>query len=202
MNVLVELDASKLIPPIVHDLQTGGATPVIAIERALEAHIFQCFQNSLGDRLIKPPRIRLHESYFEDRFANLTSLASSGYETWYIEVCCCTAAGDKIEGLDISASGIDILPIDYSFGVSKTVKEKTSTLKKQINYTYTINHVRLGKPLFEAISDALLSSKTALPQPLIANFTPGHHPPAQSADREQSRQPYFGQYCSGHIEPE
>lgn len=80
--MLVELDAAKLISPIVHDLHTGGATPVVAIERALEAHIFQCFQNSLVSRLIKPPRVRLHESYFKERFANLKSLAKSGYETW------------------------------------------------------------------------------------------------------------------------
>ena len=171
--MLVELDAAKLISPIVHDLHTGGATPVVAIERALEAHIFQCFQNSLVSRLIKPPRVRLHESYFKERFANLKSLAKSGYETWYTEVCCATATGDKIEGLEVSADGIDLLPIDYGFGVSKTVKEKTSSLKRQINHTYTINHLRLGKGLFEEISDTLLSSKTALPQPLIANFTPG-----------------------------
>lgn len=130
--MLVELDAAKLISPIVHDLHTGGATPVVAIERALEAHIFQCFQNSLVSRLIKPPRVRLHESYFKERFANLKSLAKSGYETWYTEVCCATATGDKIEGLEVSADGIDLLPIDYGFGVSKTIKEKTSTLKRQI----------------------------------------------------------------------
>ena len=48
MNVLVELDASKLIPPIVHDLQTGGATPVIAIERALEAHTADRLKKFIG----------------------------------------------------------------------------------------------------------------------------------------------------------
>ena len=121
-NVLVELDAAKLISPIVHDLHTGGATPVVAIERALEAHIFQCFQNSLVSRLIKPPRVRLHESYFKERFANLKSLAKSGYETWYTEVCCATAAGDKIEGLEVSAEGIDLLGELAEFGKNRTLR--------------------------------------------------------------------------------
>ncbi len=172
MSIVVEFDASSLVSPVVHDLQAGGVTPVMAIERALEAHIFECFQTTLKGRLIKPPRIRLHASYYKNRFANLTSLAKTGYETWYTEVCCSTATGDKIEDLEISSSGIDIVPIDYGFGVSRAVQEKISPLKKQINHTYRINHLHVGKDVFKKIIDTL-SSLNALPQPLIANFTPG-----------------------------
>lgn len=171
MSVVVELDAENLILPVLHDLQAGGMTPVKAIERALETHILDCFQNALEGKLVKPPRVRLHSMYFDARFSSIAALSQTGYETWYTEVCCSTANGDEIDNIELSARDIEIVPIHYGGGISKTIKTKISPLKKQINHTYTINNLRVDKKVFQKIFRTL-SSASALPQPLMANFKP------------------------------
>lgn len=166
----VLVDGTTLIKPIVQDLESPGMTPVLAIERALEAHLRQCFMESFSDILIKPPAVRFHSSYFKQRFASLPTLLSVGYDTWYPEITIATKPEDSFEDVSFASSGIELLPIMYGGGVSRVFRLKVKKLKRQINHTITINHIRLGTDFIQAIQNAL--SHATLLQPLIANFGP------------------------------
>lgn len=61
----VLFDGMRLIMPVIQDLETPGMTPVLAIERALESHLRQCFMESFSKTLIKPPAVKFHSMYFK-----------------------------------------------------------------------------------------------------------------------------------------
>jgi hypothetical protein len=172
MTTSVKLNGALLVQPMVHDLLAGGVTPVVALERAFEAHIFEQFLHGLADQLIKPPIIRLHTMYFKDKCSDLPSLVLTGYETWYVEVRFSTRLGDEIENLQIIANGIDLIPIDYGSGIHRKTQIKISPLKRQTNHTLRINHLRVHGQVFQEVLNQLATSGK-LQQPLIANFLPG-----------------------------
>ena len=150
MTTIVKLNGTHLVQPMVQDLRAEGVPPVVALERALEAHIFEKFRDGLGDRLVKPPVVRLHTMYFKDKYAALPALTSTGYETWYTEVCFSTRPGDEIKDLQIVADGINLIPIDYGSGVHRKVQTKISPLKRQTNHEFRINHLHVPGQLFYA----------------------------------------------------
>lgn len=168
----VKFNGMLLVQPMTHDMQADGVPPVVALERALEAHIFEQFRESLGDRLVKPPVVRLHTMYFKDKFAALPALSATGYETWYTEIHFATRLGDEIEDLQIVADSIDVIPIDYGFGVHRKVQTKISSLKRQTSHKFRINHLRVHGHVFQKVLDQLATGGE-LHNPLIANFTPG-----------------------------
>jgi len=170
--MIVRLNGMSLVQPITHDLRAQGMPPVDALERALEAHIFEQFRDALSDRLIKPPNVRLHAMYFKDRYAALPALTSTGYETWYTEVRFATRPGDKINNLEIVANDINVIPIDYGFGVHRKVQTKISPLKRQVNHEFRINHLRVPGRVFQRVMHQI-ATDGELQQPLVANFTPG-----------------------------
>lgn len=167
-NVL--LDGMKLIPLIVQDLETPGIAPVVAIERALETHLRQCFMESFAKILIKPPAVKFHSMYFKHRFASLPTLLSTGYETWYPEITIATKPEDCFDEVNLASSSMDLLPIMYGGSVARVFQLKTKKLKRQTNHVIRINHLRLGTEVIQAIFHAL--SQNTLLQPLIANFDP------------------------------
>lgn len=168
----MRIDAADMIGPVVKDLTAPGATPVIAVESALEALLFERTRATLQGALCKPPNIIVHPGYFKDRYASLHALCKSGYMTWYPEVHFATAPGDGVAELPLEPVGIEFLPIDYGFGVKRTAILKQKSLKTQINHQLRINHVRLPGSFFEQVSK-LLKAKGELEQPLIANFFAG-----------------------------
>ena len=157
---------------MVQDLRAPGVTPVIAVERALEAHIFERFRDELGARLVKPPVVRLHTMYFKERFATLPVLSSSGYETWYTEICFSTLPGDELPQLEIAGDGIEILPVVYGLGVHRDTQTKIRSLKRQTNHEFRISHLRVPGQVFKEVM-AQLVTDGELKQPLLANFEPG-----------------------------
>ncbi|MES1997943.1 MAG: hypothetical protein V4446_01385 [Pseudomonadota bacterium] len=172
MTTTVKLNGTHLVQPMVQDLRAEGVPPVVALERALEAHIFEKFREGLGDRLVKFPVVRLHTMYFKDKYAALPTLTSTGYETWYTQVHFATRPGDEIKDLQIVANGINLIPIDYGSGVHRKVQTKISPLKRQTNHEFRINHLHVPGRVFQEVLNRL-AAEGELQQPLIANFTPG-----------------------------
>jgi hypothetical protein len=60
---MARLDGAKLVDQVVSDLAVPGMTPVLAIERALETHLYQVFSDALSSILIKPPKVKFHSMY-------------------------------------------------------------------------------------------------------------------------------------------
>lgn len=166
----VLFDGMKLILPVIQDLETPGMTPVLAIERALETHLRQCFIESFSNTLIKPPVVKFHSAYFKQRFASLPAMLSIGYETWYPEITIATKPEDSFEEVNLASSSMELLPIMYGGGVSRIFQLKTKKLKRQTNHVIRINHIRIGTEVIQAILNNL--SRKNLLQPLIANFDP------------------------------
>jgi len=168
----ITLSDSGLVQKMVQDLRGDAVTPVSAIERALEAELFEKFRDGLSSVLIKPPVVRLHSMYFKDRYSTLTALASHGYETWYTEIRFSTRLEDRIDDLKIDSNGINMLSIDYGFGVHRKVNIKVRPLKTQINHIIQINHLQVPAKVFQEVLNQL-ALDAQLKRALIANFSPG-----------------------------
>lgn len=166
----VLFDGMRLTMPVIQDLETPGMTPVHAIESALETHLRQCFIESFADILIKPPSVKFLSMYFKQRFASLPTMLSTGYETWYPVITIATKPEDSFEEVNLASSSMELLPIMYGGGVSRIFQLKKKKLKRQTNHMITINHIRLGTEVIQAILNGL--SRNTLHQPLIANFDP------------------------------
>ncbi|MGY8812790.1 MAG: hypothetical protein ACKVK5_17360 [Pseudomonadales bacterium] len=169
-QVEVNLDGEMLVDSIVQDLVTPGMTPVLAIERALEAHIYQAFSSAFSEILIKPPKIKVHSTSFKQRFASLAELLDTGYETWYPEVTIATRSKDSFDDLALDAKDLELSPISYGRGTSKIHGVKITELKKQTNHVVRINCVRIGEGVIRTIVDRLTESPPV--QLMIANFDP------------------------------
>ncbi|KZB71043.1 MULTISPECIES: hypothetical protein [Thalassospira] len=170
IQIPVKLDGKMLVDGIVQDLGTPGMTPVLAIERALEAHIYQAFSGAFSDMLIKPPTIKLHSNYFKRRFASLAELVEIGYETWYFEVTIATRPENGFDKVMLAATDLELIPISYGWGVSRVHQVKVKKLKKQTNHLVRINHIRVGAAVIRIIMDRLIETPPV--QPMIANFDP------------------------------
>ncbi len=168
------LDGMKLVAAIAQDLVAPGMTPVLAIERALEAHLRECFAEAFSSAIIKPPVVKFHSMYFKQRFATIPQLLRTSYETWYPEITVATKPEESFDQVDFICSNIDLVPINYGGGVSRLSQLKRKELKRQVNHVIRINHIRLGLEVIRAISEAL-SAKSPI-QPLIANFSPDSAP--------------------------
>ncbi|WP_419341112.1 hypothetical protein ACM1PE_23335 [Achromobacter sp. PD1] len=124
----VLLDGLRLVDPAVQDLGTPGMTPVLAIERALEVLLRQCFMETFSDILIKPPSVKIHSMYFKQRFASLPALLGTNHETWYPEITVATRPEDSFDDVDLASSSMDLVPIIYGGGISRIflLKKKTA----------------------------------------------------------------------------
>lgn len=171
MTTTIKLNGAFLVQHIAQELRAGGVAPVVALERALEEHIYEQFRESLADQLLKPPVVRLHNMYFKNKYATISGLTSTGYETWYTEVQFATRLGDVIENLQIIADSIEVIPIEYGHGVLRAVQTKISHLKRQTNHKFQINHMRVSGQVFQNVLNLL--ADVGLEQPLIANYEPG-----------------------------
>lgn len=166
----VALNGMDLVDPVVQDLATPGMTPVLAIERVLDAHLHQRFAESFSSVLIKPPSVKFHSMYFQQRYASLPVLVKTGYETWYPEITLVTKPHDSFDEVNLTSRCLDLLPIHYGGGVSRVHQLKKKELKRQTNHVLRINHIKLGTEVIQAVLDRLLQAAPS--QPLIANFDP------------------------------
>ncbi|MFX4226402.1 MAG: hypothetical protein ACFHHU_00960 [Porticoccaceae bacterium] len=170
IQIPVKLDGKMLVDGIVHDLGSLGMTPVLAIERALEAHIYQVFSCAFSNMSVKPPKIKFHSNYFKRRFASLAELVETGYETWYSEVTIATRPENGFDEVMFASTDLELIPISYGWGEARVHQVKVKKLKKQTNHLVRINHIRVGAALIRMIMDRLVETPPV--QPMIANFDP------------------------------
>lgn len=169
--IQVRLDGMRLVNPVVRDLETPGMTPVLAIERAIESHLFERFAEAFSDRLIKPPAVKFHSMYFKRRYATLPELLRTGYETWYCEISLSTRLDDTFDEVHLEAEEMSLIPINYGGGINRISQLKIKQLKTQVNHVFRINHISIGRSVFQSILDTLVRDNST-PQPLIANLDP------------------------------
>lgn len=166
----VSLNGMSLVDSIAQDLAAPGMTPVLAIERALEAHLHEQFKAAFAHVIVKPPRVKFHSMYFKQRYASLPALLDSGYETWYPEITLSTNLADAFDQIEIVTASLDMLPISYGGGVSRVHQLKRKDLKRQSNHVIRINHIKLGSDVIRAVLTRLEQFPPS--QPLISNLDP------------------------------
>lgn len=172
MPIIVQLSGTALIAPIVHDLCAAGGNPAGAIIRALHAHLYERFSFALVDRHIKSLKIRPEPAPASGGPATLPALAKSGCEYWYIEVGFVTPLKVVIDELQVIGDDLlQVIPIDYGFGIQRAVQLKTVNKKRQANRVLRINNLRVSGALFQTVRDSLVDVSRI--QPLLANFWPG-----------------------------
>lgn len=168
----IKLLGEALIDAMVRDISLSGQTPVAAAERSLEAYLFTSFQEALGAIILKPPVVRLHSTYFKERYATLPSLSTGGYKTWYTEVAFVTKPNTLVEQIDFETLGMGLHSIDYGQGVHVTTQLKSKPMKTQVRHELRINTLTIDKGVFAEVLKRIQSTG-ALEQPLIANFSCG-----------------------------
>lgn len=170
MSVSVKLDAGSLRGPIVHDLCAAGSSPAKAVATALRAHLQDRIEAALRERLVKSPLCPVN-STARSGAATLPALAAGGYETYYLEAKFSTAPGDVIDALDVKATGIELVALNYGHGVSIASQVKAKRLKTQTNHVLRLNHVRVPGAFFAGILRSV-RAEGGVDQPLLANFHP------------------------------
>jgi len=168
MNLTVTLRIQELLAPLVHDLCTAGSSPIKAVARALQSHIQDAFVVALDDRLLKSPMINPSGTGYGEP-TTLHALARCGYDPYYLEVKFATRPGDVVEHLDFHCDGIELVPIDYGFGVQRAFQIKHKPLKTQVNHVVCLNHIRIAGSFFDKVLDAVRGIGK-IEQPLLANF--------------------------------
>lgn len=168
----ITFSGTELARQMARSLHAEGMPPIMAVERALERQLFEAFRDGFGNRLVKPPTVRFHSMYFKERYSSLAALALTGYETWYTEIDFSTRLGDQVNDLQIVSDGINMLPIDYGYGVRRKSQIKARLFKRQINHNFRINHLQVSGQIFQEVKNQL-TIESQLKQPLIANLSPG-----------------------------
>jgi len=154
------------------EIATPGIRPVDAVERLLSQHLTAGLKIALGSRAIKEPIARIHAGYSKNRWAVLPDLADGGYETWYPELQFSTKLADRVDVAELESVGLELEPIDYGFGVSRTHEFKVKALKTQNNHVLRLNHIKIAGRLFAEVKRAL-ELNSPLTQPYLANPAPG-----------------------------
>lgn len=172
MPIIVQLSSNALIAPIVHDLCAAGGNPAGAIFRALHAHLYERFSSALADRGIKSLKIRPEPEPESDSPATLPALSKSGCDYWYIEVGFVTPLEAIIDELQVIGDDrLQVIPIDYGFGIRRAVQLKAAKKKRQTNLVLRINHLHVSGALLQMVHNSLVDVSRM--QPLLANFRPG-----------------------------
>jgi hypothetical protein len=167
----IGLDEDSFARDLAREIATPGVRPVDAVERLLSLHLAHSLKNALGARLTKEPTPRIHAGYSKNRWATLFDLAADGYETWYPELQFSTKPSDVVERIDIEPIGFLLEPIDYGFGVSRTYNFKIRPLKTQTNHILKLNHLKIGKRVFDRTLK-FIETDYPLEQPYLANPDP------------------------------
>lgn len=172
MPIIIQLSSTSLIAGIVHDLCAAGGNPVGATIRTLHSHLHERFSSELADLIIKPLNIRPEPGPEANGPATLPALSASGSTYWYIEVGFVTSLKTTIDEVHVVGDDLlQVIPINYGFGVQRAVQLKTVEKKRQINHVVRINHLFVSGALFQAVLNSLVD--TSRIQPLLANFQPG-----------------------------
>lgn len=156
---------------ISQEIATPGVTPVAAAERFVSNRFADCVSDAMGDRLIKPPMVRLYP-YGKGAYSTLARLASVGHELWYTELWFSTRHADAVSEILIEPFNYILDAMDFGFGVKRSHQLKVRPLKTQVNHELRLNHILLPPDLWD---EALSAVKAGAPliQPYIANPQPG-----------------------------
>jgi hypothetical protein len=167
----IGLDENAFARDLAREIATPGVKPVDSIERLLSQHLARSLKTALGARVIKEPTPRICAGYSKNHWATLFSLAADGYETWYPELQFSTKPSDVVEKIDIEPAGFLLEPIDYGFGVTRKYNLKINTLKTQTNHILKLNHLKIGRSVFDRTLK-IVETEFQLEQPYLANPGP------------------------------
>lgn len=158
---------------LITNISKGGVGPVDAVEQFLTDVFAENLRNAMAATLRKPPSVKLHQMYFRDRYASLNQLASSGYETWYVELAFSTAESNVIEDVEIELHGFELRPIDYGPAGKQSYRIRSKELKTQTNHILRLNHVVVPPNIFSHILRLFNDAEHYASEQYIANPKPG-----------------------------
>ena len=167
----IGLDEDSFARDLAREIATPGVRPVDAIERLLSLHLARSLKTAFGSRLVKEPTTRIYAGYSKSRWATLFELAADGYETWYPELRFSTKPSDAVEKIEIEPAGFLLEPIDYGFGVTRKYNLKINALKRQTNHILKLNHLKIGKNVFDRTLK-VIETDYSVEQPYLANPNP------------------------------
>ncbi len=172
MQLELGFEEERFAGALAQELVRSSANVVDTTERLIEQYLVERLTVQCGSRLIKSATARIHNHYFRSRFATLYSLAQTGYETWYAKLKFSTALTSPITDMQITCTGIRLMPFEYGGGVRRDYELKSKTLKRQINHSIELKHFTLTKELFQR-TVALLHDHPLLTHPYRVNFLVG-----------------------------
>ena len=172
LHLDLAIDSTSFAERLAREIVTGGLTVVDAIERLIVEHLEDSLAKTLGERLVRAPRVTVHPMYYSNRFENLYNLNQHGYSTSYPEVRFATRKTDRPIVAEIATSGFDLGYIRYGGGVERAFRHQSKELKTQVNHTVRLNKLSIPGEIF-AHACSLIEQNGELEQPHIANLAVG-----------------------------
>ena len=173
MRLRLTIESDRFAQQLADEIVAGGLTVVDTIERLITERLEDSVTAALRDRLIKAPRATVHQSYYKNRFENLSNLTQHGYSTWYPELKFAREKTDSRGISEVDTEGFDLETNSYGGGNKLAYRHTVKELKTQTNHTIRLNRLSIPAETF-AIAVGLLQHDE-IEQPRIANLAAGFH---------------------------
>lgn len=168
--VRIELQKDTFVRDLAQKVAVPGTRPGNVIDQL----VLQCLsvntKSFLGERITKPPSIKMFFMEARDSVRTLLEFSKKGYKTYYPEIRFSTNPIDVINGITVEPIGLSLgsfLPVD---GEICKYKFTTTPLKTKTNHVLRMQGIFVDGSIFESVIEHLKG--THIEQPFIANPYP------------------------------
>ncbi|MGH8427621.1 MAG: hypothetical protein ACRES7_06535 [Gammaproteobacteria bacterium] len=147
-----------------------GVRPSNAIEQILSQYLAASIKSYIGDRLIKPPNIKLMRVDAQQGILTLPELTRKGYTTWYPEIRFSTKPSDAVVNITVEPTGISLGNFASFNETPSKCKITVKTIKTQTNHILKFQGIMISGHIFECVREYIVNA--SLDSPYIANPYP------------------------------
>jgi hypothetical protein len=168
--VRIELQKDRFARDLAQKVTVPGTRPGNAIDQLVLECLSVSIRSFLGDRITKPPSIKMFFVEARDSVSTLPELSKRGYKTYYPEIRVSTKPVNAINSITVEPIGLSIgnfLPVD---GEVCKFKFTSKPLKTRVNHALRLQGVFLDGSVFEGVMEHLKGVQVE--QPFIANPYP------------------------------
>lgn len=147
-HIIVAIKPEDISKYIETNLTETAEKPLQVIDNFFRNILFEQVMAQLANKIVREPRIIVHENYHKQICLSLKGLAQKGYQNWYMEIISKISLKSNISSLDIKTNGFTVTFLSYEdqyAGIKNYAKE----LKTQRNIRTVLNRVFVPSKTFE-----------------------------------------------------
>jgi hypothetical protein len=166
----LELFEEEFVQELAQEIIVPGVRPGNAIAQILGQHLAKSVKAYIGDRLIKPPNIKLMSADNQESILTLRELSANGYKTWYPEVRFSTKPSDGVDDITVEPIGISLGSFATFNGSLNKCNVIVKTVKTQTNHILKFQGIFISGRIFDRVAERL--SGVPMDNSYIANPCP------------------------------